>query len=63
MSFIKTFERGGFRMIEKKCPNCKSENLSDGKNDYLYSISENKEKPIQFCNDCHAEWFTEEDLA
>jgi len=45
---------------EKYCPNCKGENLSDGENDYIYSITEEREIPIQFCNDCHAEWFIEE---
>ena len=42
---------------ESECPCCKSKDLSDGKSDYLYSITEGKEKLIQFCNDCHAEWF------
>ena len=47
-------------MKKTKCPNCKSKNLSDGKGDYIYSIPEGREIPIQFCNDCHAEWYLEE---
>jgi len=49
------------KTIQKQCPNCKSNNLSDGKNDYLYSITEQREIPLQFCNDCHNEWFIEEE--
>ena len=45
--------------LEDKCPNCKSKNLSKGGSDFIYSITEGREIPIQFCNDCHAEWFIE----
>ena len=45
--------------METECPKCGSKNLSDGKRDYLYSITDKRERPIQFCNDCHAEWFIE----
>ena len=47
-------------MKKTKCPNCKSKNLSDGENDYIYSITEEREILIQFCNDCHTEWYIEE---
>jgi len=44
---------------EKECPNCLSKNISDGKSDFIYSITEQREIPIQFCNDCHLEWLIE----
>ncbi len=44
-------------MKKSKCPKCESKNLSDGKNDYLYDPFRGIEVPIQFCNDCHEEWF------
>jgi len=47
-------------MKKEICPKCKGKNLSDGKNDYLYI--EGREIPIQFCCDCHEEWFVEEEL-
>lgn len=48
-------------MIRKECPNCKSKNLSDGKNDYIYYPETSEEVLIQFCNNCHEEWFVKED--
>lgn len=45
---------------EKQCPKCKSKNLSKVGSDFIYSITEQREIPIQYCNDCHAEWFVEE---
>ena len=46
-------------MILKNCPKCKSKNISDGKSNFLY-YQNIGEVPIQFCNDCHKEWFIEE---
>ena len=40
-----------------ECPKCKSKNISDGNNDYIYDVFRGIEVPIQFCNDCHKEWF------
>ena len=40
---------------QDKCPQCKSDDLSDGKSDFI--ISNGEEKLIQFCNQCHDEWF------
>ena len=45
------------RRIEKMCPKCKSLNISDGKSDFIYSITEHREIPIRFCYDCYSEWF------
>ena len=42
---------------QTKCLKCKSRNLSDGTNDFLYNPEIGMEIPIQFCNDCHEEWF------
>ncbi len=42
---------------QTKCLKCKSRNLSDGTNDFLYNPESGEEFPIQFCNDCHEEWF------
>ena len=44
---------------KKECPFCKSKNLSKVGHDFIYSITEAREIPIQFCNDCYAEWFIE----
>lgn len=44
---------------QNECPKCKSKNLSDGISDFLYDKGRGKEVPIQFCNDCHTEWFIE----
>lgn len=45
--------------IQTKCPHCKSTKLSDGKSDWVYeSVGfHNIGKLIQFCSDCHKEWF------
>ncbi|MHA1395398.1 MAG: hypothetical protein ACTSRZ_17985 [Promethearchaeota archaeon] len=45
--------------IQSKCPYCESKDLSDGKSDFI--ISNGGEKLIQFCNDCHKEWFIDEE--
>ena len=42
---------------QTECLECKSKNLSDGTNDFLYDSEKGIEVPIQFCNDCHSEWF------
>ncbi len=44
--------------VQEMCPYCDSYNLSDGKSDFV--ISDGVEKLIQFCSDCHEEWFIEE---
>ena len=44
-------------VIKRSCPSCKSKNISGGKNDYIYDMFRGIEVPIQFCNDCHDEWF------
>ncbi len=44
-------------MKRNKCPDCNSDNLSDGENDYLYDAFRGIEVPIQFCHDCNKEWF------
>jgi len=51
---------GGKMEVQEKCPHCKSYNLSDGKSDFV--ISNGIEKLIQFCSDCHEEWFVEPKL-
>ena len=50
-------------VIKRSCPSCKSKNISDGKNDYIYDIFRGIEVPIQFCNDCHDEWFVLEEVS
>ena len=46
-----------FHKIRKDCPVCKSKDISDGKNDFLYAFEMGRELPIQFCHTCHEEWF------
>lgn len=45
---------------QTECPECKSKNLSNGTNDFLYDAEKGIEVPIQFCNDCHSEWFVKQ---
>jgi len=40
---------------ETRCPKCKSKNLSDGETDFV--AINGVEELIQFCYDCHKEWF------
>ena len=46
--------------IKEECLKCKSKNVSNGKNDFIYFPEELVELPIQFCSDCNEEWFVKE---